>query len=53
MLVIFATALLLSMPRPNLVVAFKPYLSAFGSLQSSSVTSLRIVSLNFGKHVQK
>ena len=32
MFAIFATALLLSMPKPFLVVAFKPYMSAFGSL---------------------
>jgi hypothetical protein len=32
MFVIFAATLLLSMPKPNLVVAFKPYLSAIGSL---------------------
>ena len=41
-LIILAMALLLSMPRPNRVVAFTPYLSANGSLHSSTVTSLRI-----------
>lgn len=30
MLVIFATALLLKMPKPNLVAAFKLYLSSMG-----------------------
>ena len=35
MLVIFAMVLLLRMPRSNLMVALKPYLSLLGSLQSS------------------
>lgn len=41
-LIILAMTLLLSIPRPNRVVAFTPYLSANGSLHSSTVTSLRI-----------
>jgi len=42
MLVIFAMALLLSMPKPNRADALTPYTPAIGSLQSSTVMSLRI-----------
>ena len=42
MLVIFAITLLLRTPKPNLVVAFRPYKPALGSLQSSTVMSLRM-----------
>jgi hypothetical protein len=41
LLAFFATALLLSMPMPNRVIALMPYWLALGSLQSSTVTSLR------------
>lgn len=43
MVVILAMAVLLSMPRPNCVVAFTPYLSANGALHYSTVTSLRVI----------
>jgi hypothetical protein len=42
MLVIFAMALLLRMPSLKRVVAFRPYLFAIRSLQSSISTSLRM-----------
>jgi hypothetical protein len=42
MLVIFAMALLLSMPKSDFVVAFMPYWSFLRSLQSSIVMSLRM-----------
>jgi hypothetical protein len=42
MLVLFAMALLLSMPRPNPVVVLTPYSPVLWSLQSSITTSLRI-----------
>ena len=38
MLVVFAMALLRRMPKPNLVIDFKPYLFVMGSLQSSTLT---------------
>ena len=41
MLTIFTTALLLSTPKPNLVVALMPYWTALVSLKSSTITSLR------------
>ena len=42
MLVIFATALLLSMPWLNRMAILTPYWTALGSLQSSTVTSVAL-----------